>query len=86
MRKEYDFSKGKKNPYAKALKKQITIRIEEPTIDYFKELAEEMGMPYQSLINLYLRLCSSPKLIRSEPGRNYLDFVCRSDLMATANG
>ncbi len=64
MRKEYDFSKGKKNPYAKALKKQITIRIEEPTIDYFKELAEEMGMPYQSLINLYLRDCaqSSKKL------------------------
>jgi len=58
MRKEYDFSKGKKNPYAKALKKQITIRIEEPTIDYFKELAEEMGMPYQSLINLYLRECA----------------------------
>ena len=64
MRKEYDFSKGKKNPYTKALKKQITIRIEEPTIDYFKELAEEMGMPYQSLINLYLRDCaqSSKKL------------------------
>ena len=64
MRKEYDFSKGKKNPYARALKKQITIRIEEPTIDYFKELAEEMGMPYQSLINLYLRDCaqSSKKL------------------------
>ncbi len=58
MRKEYDFSNGKKNPYAKALKKQITIRIEEPTIDYFKELAEEMGMPYQSLINLYLRECA----------------------------
>lgn len=58
MRKEYDFSKGKKNPYAKALKKQITIRIEEPTIEYFKDLAEEMGMPYQSLINLYLRECA----------------------------
>jgi predicted DNA binding CopG/RHH family protein len=58
MRKEYDFSKGKKNPYAKALKKQITIRIEEPTIDYFKDLADEMGMPYQSLINLYLRECA----------------------------
>ena len=58
MRKEYDFSKSKKNPYAKALKKQITIRIEEPTIDYFKDLADEMGMPYQSLINLYLRECA----------------------------
>jgi len=58
MRKEYDFSKGKKNPYSRALKKQITIRIEEPTIEYFKGLAEEMGMPYQSLINLYLRDCA----------------------------
>lgn len=58
MRKTYDFSKAKKNPYAKALKKQITIRIEEPTIDYFKDLAEEIGMPYQSLINLYLRDCA----------------------------
>jgi len=58
MRKEYDFSKAKRNPYAKALKKQITIRLEEPTIAYFRQLAEEMGMPYQSLINLYLRDCA----------------------------
>lgn len=58
MRKEYDFSKAKRNPYARALKKQITIRLEEPTIDYFRQLAEEMGMPYQSLINLYLRDCA----------------------------
>ncbi len=61
MRKEYDFSKSRKNPYAKALKKQITIRIEEPTIDYFKDLSEEMGIPYQSLINLYLRDCAQSK-------------------------
>lgn len=58
MRKEYDFSKAKRNPYARALKKQITIRLEEPTIDYFRQLAQEMGMPYQSLINLYLRDCA----------------------------
>ena len=58
MRKEYDFSKAKHNPYARALKKQITIRLEAPTIDYFRQLAEEMGMPYQSLINLYLRDCA----------------------------
>ena len=58
MKKEYDFSKARRNPYAKALKKQITIRIEEPTIGYFKDLADEMGMPYQSLINLYLRDCA----------------------------
>lgn len=58
MRNEYDFSNGKPNPYAKRLKKQITIRIEEPTIEYFKGLAEEMDLPYQTLINLYLRDCA----------------------------
>jgi len=58
MRKEYDFSKSKKNPYAKKLKKQITIRLEEETIEYFKHLAEDVGMPYQNLINLYLRDCA----------------------------
>lgn len=57
MRKEYDFSKAKKNPYSKLLKKQITIRIEEDTIEYFKNLAEEMNIPYQNLINLYLTDC-----------------------------
>ncbi|MBZ0257376.1 BrnA antitoxin family protein [bacterium] len=58
MKKEYDFSQSKKNPYAKMLKKQITIRIDESTIDYFKSLSEEKGIPYQSLINLYLRDCA----------------------------
>jgi len=58
MKKEYDFSKAKRNPYAKALKKQITIRVEEPTIEYFQDMAEEVGMPYQSLINFYLRDCA----------------------------
>jgi predicted DNA binding CopG/RHH family protein len=58
MKKEYDFAKAKRNPYAKILKKQITIRVEEPTIEYFQEMAEEVGMPYQSLINLYLRDCA----------------------------
>jgi len=59
MRKEYDFSKMKsrKNPYAKKLKRQITIRIGVDILDYFKELAEETGIPYQNLINLYLRDC-----------------------------
>ncbi len=57
MRKEYDFSKSKKNPYAALLKKQITIRLESETIGYFKKLARGMGMPYQNLINLYLRDC-----------------------------
>jgi predicted DNA binding CopG/RHH family protein len=59
MKKEYDFSKAKRNPYAKTLKKQITIRVEEPTIEYFQNMAEEVGMPYQSLINLYLRECAA---------------------------
>ena len=58
MRKEYDFSKGRKNPYAKRLKKQITIRLDRPTIDYFKGIAESSGIPYQTLINLYLRDCA----------------------------
>jgi predicted DNA binding CopG/RHH family protein len=57
MRDEYDFSDSIKNPYTKKLKKQITIRLESEVIDYFKELAEETGIPYQSLMNLYLQDC-----------------------------
>ena len=59
MKKEYDFSrmKGRKNPYAKQLKKQITIRVGVDVLEYFKQLAEETGIPYQNLINLYLRDC-----------------------------
>jgi predicted DNA binding CopG/RHH family protein len=59
MRKEYDFSKAKKNPYATLLKKQVTIRLDEGTIKYFKKLAEDAGIPYQTLINLYLRDCAA---------------------------
>jgi uncharacterized protein (DUF4415 family) len=58
MRAKYDFSDSKQNPYARRLKKQITIRIDEDTIEYFKNLADEKGIPYQSLINLYLRDCA----------------------------
>ncbi len=58
MKDEYDFSKSRRNPYSKQLKKQITIRIDEDTIDYFREMAEDKGIPYQSLINLYLRDCA----------------------------
>ena len=61
MRKEYDFSKGRRNPYAKRLKRSVTIRLDEPTIAYFKALAEETGIPYQTLINLYLRDCAETK-------------------------
>jgi predicted DNA binding CopG/RHH family protein len=59
MRQEYDFSKARRNPYAKRLKKRVTIRLDEPTIAYFKDLAEETGIPYQTLINLYLRDCAT---------------------------
>ncbi|MEO0997235.1 MAG: CopG family antitoxin [Pseudomonadota bacterium] len=59
MKKEYDFSKMKsrKNPYVSKLKRQVTIRMGDDVITYFKEMAEETGIPYQSLINLYLRDC-----------------------------
>ena len=61
MRAEYDFSKATKNPYAKKLKKQITINIDTETIDYFKAQSEESGIPYQTLINLYLTDCANNK-------------------------
>ena len=59
MRKEYDFPAARKNPYAAQLKKQITIRLDEESVNYFKKISEEVGMPYQSLINLYLRDCAT---------------------------
>ncbi|VAW89544.1 hypothetical protein MNBD_GAMMA18-487 [hydrothermal vent metagenome] len=58
MRDNYDFSNSIKNPYSKKLKKQVTIRLDEDTIEYFKNMAEEKGIPYQRLINLYLRDCA----------------------------
>ncbi len=60
MRNHYDFSKmkGEKNPYTKLLKQPVTIRVDKATMAYFKALANELGMPYQSLINLYLRDCA----------------------------
>ena len=61
MREEYDFSQSVKNPYVKKLKKQVTIRLEDEVIIYFKQLAEETGIPYQSLINLYLQDCVRTK-------------------------
>ena len=61
MKKSYDFSKGKRNPYAKQLKKQVTIRLDEGTLDYFKDLAEDTGITYQTLINLFLRDCAQAK-------------------------
>ena len=58
MRKEYDFSESVRNPYAKHLRKQVTMRLGTDVIAYFKALAKETGMPYQNLINLYLRSCA----------------------------
>lgn len=59
MKAEYDLSqmKSRKNPYASKLKKSVTIRLGEDVISYFKDMADEAGVPYQSLINLYLRDC-----------------------------
>ena len=57
--KNYDFPKAIKNPYAKRLKRSVTIRLDDSTVEYFKALAEETELPYQSLINLYLRDCAA---------------------------
>jgi predicted DNA binding CopG/RHH family protein len=59
MRKQYNFSRARKNPYAGLLKRPVTIRLDEETVAYFKSLAQEAGIPYQTLINLYLRDCAS---------------------------
>ena len=61
MKKRYDFSKSKPNPYLKKTKRQVTIRLDEYTIDYFKNMATVAGIPYQNLINLYLRECAAEK-------------------------
>lgn len=59
MRQQYDFSSSRKNPYAAKLKKPVTIRLDEESISYFKSMSEETGIPYQSLINLYLKECAA---------------------------
>ncbi len=58
MKTEYDFSESRPNPYAKKLKKSVTIRLGPDVIQYFKDMAQKTGIPYQSLINLYLRDCA----------------------------
>jgi len=55
---EFDEMKGQRNPYVRQLKQPVTIRLDKATVAYFKTLAEELGMPYQNLINLYLRECA----------------------------
>jgi len=62
MRDIYDFSSAKKNPYVSNLKKQITIRLDQETIEYFKEMSDETGIKYQQLINLYLADCAKRHL------------------------
>ena len=61
MREEYDFSNGIKNPYVRKTKKQITINLDIDTINYFKSLSESNGIPYQTLINLFLSDCAAQK-------------------------
>ncbi len=63
MREEYDIKKlnPRKNPYTKEVKKQITIKIDPDVIDYFKDLSKESGIPYQTLINMYLTDCVEHK-------------------------
>ena len=61
MRQEYDFSKSRKNPYAKRLKKQVTSGSDQETVDYFKGLAAESGIAYQILINLFLKQCANER-------------------------
>ena len=58
MKKEYDFSDSVRNPYAKHMKKQVTLRLNKDAIEYFKAMANETGIPYQSLFNLYLTECA----------------------------
>ena len=69
MKKHYDFSKAQPNPYAKRLKKQVTIRIEETTLAYFKRLAAELAIPYQTLINMYLKDCANHRTQLHREGR-----------------
>jgi predicted DNA binding CopG/RHH family protein len=59
MNRSYDFSEARPNPYAKRLKKQVTIRLHQESLAYFQKLAAEVGIPYQTLINLYLKDCAS---------------------------
>jgi len=59
VREEYDFSSARKNPYTQKLKKQITINIDSDTIQFFKDMSHSSGIPYQTLINLYLSDCAA---------------------------
>lgn len=62
MKKKYDFSGSVKNPYIKKLRKQVSLRIEYETVEYFKKLSSETGIPYQNLMNMYLRECAEKNM------------------------
>jgi hypothetical protein len=61
MKKHYDFSKARPNPYAKLLKKEVTLKLDERTVEYFEALSKETGIPYRTLISLYLRECAASR-------------------------
>ena len=61
MKKQYDFTNARPNPYAKRLKKSVTIRLDQDALAYFQSLSEASGIPYQTLINLYLRDCAATR-------------------------
>ena len=88
MRAEYDFTESRKNPYTKRLKRQVTMRIDGTTIDYFKQLAAGLGIPYQNLINLFLRDCAERKqqpAIQWSPVEPKASVRRRSKLQGNAN-
>ncbi len=62
MKKEYNFTNAKPNPYAARLRRQISIRLNVDTIEYFKKTAQDVGVPYQKLINMYLSDCAAKKI------------------------
>jgi len=82
MKKNYDFSNAIRNPYAKRLKRQLTIRLDEETISYFQDLSREMSLPYQTLMNMYLRDCAEtrkrPHWTAPQPSKRISGTVQRS--------
>lgn len=82
MRTEYDFTKSRKNPYAQQLKIPVTIRLDTAAVAYFKELAAELGIPYQNLINLFLRDCAMRK---RRPSIEWLEASAGSAASTPAN-
>ena len=81
MKKNHDFSKAVKNPYAERLKRQLTLQLDPDTIDYFQDMAKDLAIPYQTLINMYLRECAdSGKRLRLHwtPAKNSTRLMLRA--------